>query len=62
VIRHDTGHIETVVGDGKAGDGPDGAPRQCRLNRPHGIFVDKAGNLYIGDSSNNRVRFCRTAE
>jgi hypothetical protein len=28
----------------------------CRLARPHGVFVDKRGAVYIGDSSNNRVR------
>lgn len=48
--------IYTIVGDGKRGDGPDGAPRKCRLNRPHGVFVDARGNVYIGDSSNHKVR------
>lgn len=55
-IRQKSGIIETVVGDGKQGDGPDGPPLHCRLNRPHGVFVDADNNLYIGDSSNNRVR------
>ena len=50
------GRIDTLVGDGKAGDGPDGDPRKCRLNRPHGVFVDANGVIYIGDSSNNKVR------
>ena len=27
--------------------------------RPHGIFVDRQGNVYIGDSSNHRVRMLR---
>jgi len=48
--------IETLVGDGQRGDGPDGAPRQCRLARPHGVFVDDKGRVYIGDSSNHKVR------
>ena len=56
VIRKATGIIETVVGDGEKGDGPDGDPRKCRLQRPHGVFFDAVGNLYIGDSSNNKVR------
>jgi len=56
VIRQKSGIIETLVGDGKQGDGPAGLPRQCRLARPHGVFVDRRGNVYIGDSSNNRVR------
>ena len=56
VIHRKSGTIETLVGDGKTGDGPDGDPRRCRLNRPHGIFVDRDGTVYIGDSSNNKVR------
>lgn len=56
VIRNATGIIETLVGDGKPGDGPDGDPKHCRLNRPHGVFVDDKGRVYIGDSSNNKVR------
>ncbi len=56
VVRAKTGIIETVVGDGKPGDGPDGPPLQCRLNRPHGVFVDRNDILYIGDSSNHKVR------
>jgi sugar lactone lactonase YvrE len=56
VVYAATGFIDTVVGDGTPGDGPDGDPRQCRLNRPHGVFVDAAGTVYIGDSNNNRVR------
>jgi len=55
-VRLKTGTIETVVGDGQKGDGPEGDPRKCRLNRPHGVFFDAAGTLYIGDSSNNKVR------
>ncbi|HLJ09785.1 MAG TPA: hypothetical protein VKU82_01280, partial [Planctomycetaceae bacterium] len=55
-IRIATGTIETLVGDGNAGNGPDGPPRRCRLQRPHGVCVDSKGNVYIGDSSNNRVR------
>ena len=56
VIDKATGKIDTLVGDGTAGDGPDGDPRKCRLHRPHGIFVANDGTIYIGDSSNNKVR------
>lgn len=56
VIRAASGIIETIAGDGKLGDGPDGEPLKCRMNRPHGVFVDAKGAVYIGDSSNNRVR------
>ena len=56
VIRVKTGLIETVVGDGQKGDGPDGDPLHCRLARPHGVVVDQAGAIYIGDSENHCVR------
>jgi streptogramin lyase len=56
VIRHASGIIETLVGDGTEGDGPDGDPKKCRLSRPHGVFVDADGNVYIGDSGNHKVR------
>jgi sugar lactone lactonase YvrE len=55
VIRQD-GRVDTLIGDGKAGDGPDGDPKKCRLNRPHGVFIDAEGAVYIGDSSNNKIR------
>ncbi|MGQ0636484.1 MAG: hypothetical protein ACT4QC_17870 [Planctomycetaceae bacterium] len=56
VIRATTGQIDTLVGDGYPGNGPDGPPLKCRLNQPHGVLVDHQGNVYIGDSSNNKVR------
>ena len=56
IVYKSTGIIDTLIGDGQPGDGPDGAPRPCRLNRPHGIFVDGDGSIYIGDSGNNKIR------
>ncbi|MFM9963375.1 MAG: hypothetical protein ACKV2Q_19370 [Planctomycetaceae bacterium] len=56
VLRHATATIETVVGNGKKHDGPDGDPKLCGLARPHGVCVDSAGNVFIGDSENYRVR------
>ncbi|MGL5094464.1 MAG: hypothetical protein ACRDD1_02685, partial [Planctomycetia bacterium] len=53
------GTLELLVGDGQVGDGPDGAPTGCRLARPHGVFVDKDGSVFIGDSENHRVRVWR---
>ncbi len=53
------GTVELVVGAGAKGDGPDGDPLGCRLARPHGVFVDKDGTLFIGDSENHRVRSVR---
>lgn len=48
--------ITTVAGTGKRGDGPEPDPLACSLSRPHGVFVDKRGTVFIGDSEANRVR------
>lgn len=56
VIRASTGILELLVGDGQRGDGLDGDPLKCRTARPHGVFVDRDGNVYIGDSEAHRVR------
>jgi len=56
VIRAASGILETVIGDGQRGDGPDGNPLRCRTARLHGVFVDSAGNVYVGDSENHKVR------
>lgn len=53
------GTLELLVGDGKKADGPDGDPLKCRLARPHGVFVDADGAVFIGDSENHRVRVLR---
>ncbi len=50
-----TGIIETVLGDGIRGDGPDGEPALCRLNRPHGVCIFRKV-LYVTDSENHRIR------
>jgi len=55
-IRVQDGTMQTVVGDGQRGNGPDGDPRKCRLARPHSICVDAQGYVYIGDSENHVVR------
>lgn len=53
------GTLELLIGDGKKADGPDGDPLKCRLARPHGIFIDADGSVFIGDSENHRVRVLR---
>lgn len=51
-----SGVINTVVGAGQRGDGPDGAARDCRLSRPHGIFVSASGRVFLADSESHRIR------
>jgi sugar lactone lactonase YvrE len=54
-----TGVLTTVVGDGKRGDGPEPDPLKCQTARPHGVFADKKGVVYIGDSEAHRVRILK---
>ncbi|HVX63285.1 MAG TPA: DUF4214 domain-containing protein, partial [Pirellulales bacterium] len=52
-----TGIITTVAGNGTAGFSGDGGPAaEAELSRPNGIAVDSSGDLFIADSSNNRIR------
>ncbi len=49
--------ITTVAGNGAAsyaGDG--GAATNASLSYPRGVALDAAGNLYIADNANNRIR------
>ena len=51
------GNITTAAGNGVAGySGDSGAAMNAQLNGPQGVAVDAAGNLYIADTGNNRVR------
>jgi len=54
-----TGIITTVLGTGQRGDGPEPDPLRCALSRPHGVLVDPAGVLYVGDSEAHRIRVVR---
>ena len=52
-----TNTISTVAGTGTAGSGGDsGQATAAQLNGPFGVSVDAAGNIYISDWQNNRVR------
>ncbi len=53
------GTLELVAGTGERGDGPDGDPFECKMARPHGIFVDADGTICVGDSEAHRVRVLR---
>jgi len=49
--------ITRLAGSGQAGFGGDGGnPLSGSLNYPFGVVVDSAGNVYIADTFNHRVR------
>ena len=51
------GRIDTVIGSGQwiyRGDGV--AANTAPIFLPMGVFVDAAGNMFVSDSNNNRVR------
>lgn len=51
------GIITTVAGNGTgAFNGDGGLATNAEINYPNGVFVDSSGNLYIADSSNQRIR------
>ncbi len=52
-----SGVITTVAGTGVQGFSGDGGPAAAaQLSNPFGVAVDSAGNLYISDYGNHRVR------
>ena len=54
------GTITTVAGNGGQGPGGDGGPATgAQLNLPTDVTLDAAGNIYIADQGNNRVRMVR---
>ncbi len=53
-----TGIITTIAGTGGAGgySGDDGPAINAKLNKPHAIYMDTSGNIYIADTDNHRIR------
>ena len=51
------GIVTTVAGNGEKAYSGDGGPAtKAALNEPYGVVVDRAGNLYVADRLNRRVR------
>src|ERR1035441_4437092 len=59
VLRLDatTGVLTLVAGNGTPGfSGDNGPATSAQLNTPYGVALDSAGNLYIADTSSQRIR------
>ncbi len=51
------GHLHTVAGNGRRGyEGEGSRALVSALNNPTGIAISRAGELYIADTGNNRIR------
>lgn len=59
MIDAKTKRIELICGTGGKGDGPIGDPLQCKMGRPHGVWVDQDGAVWVGDSLAHRIRILR---
>jgi sugar lactone lactonase YvrE len=67
-VRIDTGIITTAVGNGVYAGSPEGTfsgdagpALLAGINHPNGVAVDGAGNLYIADTDNQRIRVVSAA-
>src|SRR6516164_5970121 len=58
-----TGQVmTTIAGNGSANFSGDGGPAtQATVNSPFGVAADPAGNVYVADYANNRVRKINTS-
>ncbi|MDR2208701.1 MAG: SMP-30/gluconolactonase/LRE family protein [Azoarcus sp.] len=50
------GDVSTLAGRGKYPGYAEGLGSAAQFNYPHGIAMDIAGNLYVADRNNNRIR------
>ncbi|HVW84942.1 MAG TPA: hypothetical protein VHB50_09685 [Bryobacteraceae bacterium] len=57
MVNASTGVISTIAGNGTYGfSGDNGAATSAQISDVHGIAVDSSGNVYLADTSNNRIR------
>ena len=62
LVARSTGNITTVAGNGQPGNsnagtvGDNGPAIDSNLNQPQGVTLDAAGNLFIADTYNQRIR------
>lgn len=57
VYKVTAGKIAVYAGTGVGGYSGDGGPAtKAKLDLPYGLALDKAGDLYIADQRNNRIR------
>ena len=56
-VSASTGLLYLVAGTGTAGSSGDGGPAtSAQVNAPRGVWADTVGNVYIADTSNNKIR------
>ena len=56
-VSASSGLLYLVAGTGSAGSSGDGGPAaSAQVNGPRGVWADTAGNVYIADTSNNKIR------
>lgn len=57
ILKNNAKVITTIAGNGQPGSIGDGGPAiHAGLSAPGAVSVDNAGNVFIADSSNNRLR------
>ena len=62
MVNVSTGLISTIAGNGNYGFSGDGGPAtSAQLYQPFGLAIDSAGNLYISDNLNQRIRMVTAA-
>jgi len=54
-----TGQVTTLAGNGTTAGIVNGTGVNARFNNPYGVAVDGAGNVYVADASNRRIRKIR---